>query len=198
MTWNPRSLLVLGSGLLVVALAVSVYVFRRGPTPGRSSQEADGIASAPAPLEMVDRGEITIDPRRQQLTGVRLATVTRAPFAAGLRTTGVVRYDERRLVDINVKLDGWIRELHVDFTGQLVDQGQPLFTLYSPDLLATQNEFILALAARDQVEGSPIADARDYAERLVDAARERLRLWDLSPEDIARLEASRQPLEAIT
>jgi RND family efflux transporter MFP subunit len=198
MTFNARFLLALGGVLVVVALAASTYVFRGRLLAGDSSRTADGIASAPTSPAAAARGEITIDPQRQQLTGVRLADVTRGPIEAAVRTTGVVRYDERRLFDVNVKLDGWIRDLYADFTGQRLELGQPLFTLYSPDLLATQNEFLLALTTRDRVQASPIADTRDYANRLVDAARERLRLWDLSSEDIARLESSRKPLEAVT
>jgi RND family efflux transporter MFP subunit len=119
-------------------------------------------------------------------------------MATTVRTTGVVRYDETRLTDVNVKLEGWIRDLHVDYTGQLVRKGQPLFTLYSPDLLTTQNEYLLSLKTRDQMQASQVADARDYANRLVEAARQRLALWDLSPEQIATLERTRQPVEAVT
>src|SRR5204863_6718781 len=120
------------------------------------------------------QGDITIDTRRQQLIGVRLVPVERKVLAPTVRTTGVVRYDETRQVDVNVKIDGWIRDLDVDFTGQPVRRGQRLFTLYSPELLATQNEFILALRNRDQAQASPLMDTRDYAARLVDAARQRL------------------------
>jgi RND family efflux transporter MFP subunit len=115
-----------------------------------------------------------------------------------VRTTGVVRYDETRLSDVNVKLEGWIRELHVDYTGQPVQKGQPLFTFYSPELLTTQNEYLLALKTRDQVKDSAIADAREYADRIVEAARQRLRLWDLPPEEIASLDETRRPPDAIT
>ena len=118
-------------------------------------------------------------------------------MAGVVRTTGVVRYDETRQTDVNVKLEGWIRDLRVDYTGQFVSRGQPLFTLYSPDLLATQNEYLLALKTRDQMQSSQVADAREYASRLVDASRQRLVLWDLSPEQLATLERSREPLDAV-
>jgi RND family efflux transporter MFP subunit len=144
------------------------------------------------------RGPVSIDAQRQQLIGVRLATVTRETLTSAVRTTGTVRYDETRMADVNVKLDGWIRDLYVDYTGQLIRAGQSLFTLYSPDLLATQNEYVLAVRTRDQMQGSPVADAREYAERLVDAARQRLTLWDLPPEEIAELERTRKPRDAVT
>ena len=138
------------------------------------------------------RGEISIDSRRQQLIGVRLATVERTALASTLRTTGIVRYDETRLSDVNVKLEGWIRDLHVDYTGQPVRRGQRLFSFYSPDLLATQHEYLLALKARDQMKGSQVADALEYADRLVDAARQRILLWDVPADEIRALEETRQ------
>jgi RND family efflux transporter MFP subunit len=191
--------------MVVAALVVGIYTFRDRlrskdgdhamslePSGAAPAGGASGVSGAMA------RGEVSIDPHRQQLIGVRLAPVTREPMAAMLRTTGTVRYDETRLADINVKLEGWIRDLHVDFTGQLVQKGEPLFTLYSPDLLTTQQELLLALKTRDQVKDSAIADAREYASRVVDAARQRLRLWDLPPEDIAALEETGRAPDVIT
>jgi multidrug efflux pump subunit AcrA (membrane-fusion protein) len=156
--------------------------------------------SQPAALEAggPPRGVVTIDSQRQQLIGVRLAPVTRGPLSAVVRTTGTIRYDERRMADVNLKLDGWIRDLYVDYTGQLIAKDQPLFTLYSPDLLTTQNEYLLALKTRDQMQSSQVADAREYAERLVEAARQRLVLWDLPPAEIKTLEDTRKPRDVIT
>jgi hypothetical protein len=108
-----------------------------------------------------------------------------------IRAVGVVRYDETRLSEVNLKLDGWISKLHVDSTGQAVRRGQPLLDLYSPELVATGQEYLLALKTREQVASSTIADAREFADRVVDAARQRLRLWDLAPEDITALDESK-------
>jgi Cu(I)/Ag(I) efflux system membrane fusion protein/cobalt-zinc-cadmium efflux system membrane fusion protein len=101
-------------------------------------------------------------------------------------------------VDVNVKLDGWIRDLFVDYTGQPVRRGERLFTLYSPDVLATQNELLLALESRDRMQHSQVADIHEYADRLVDAARQRLGLWDVSAAEVATLERTRQPIAAVT
>ncbi|HXH07815.1 MAG TPA: FixH family protein [Vicinamibacterales bacterium] len=114
-----------------------------------------------------------------------------------IRTVGIVRYDETRLADVNLKLDGWVRELYVDYTGAFVRKGQPLFTLYSPALLTTQQEYLTALATRRQVGESAIAEVRDYADRLVVSARERLRLWDLPEDEIGRLEKERTARAAV-
>lgn len=202
-----RSVAWLLGAVVTVAVLVVGYAFRDRLRPD-SSDHAAMKTDAPLPAPNagngasspadVARGDVFIDPQRQQLIGVRLASVTHEAIAGVVRTTGVVRYDETRLTDVNVKLDGWIRDLRVDYTGQLVRQGQALFTLYSPDLLTTQNEYLLALKSRDQMQTSQVADAREYANRLVDAARQRLSLWDLSTEQLAELERTRQPVEAVT
>ena len=156
------------------------------------SADIEMTASMPAMSEssvgMSPRAEINIDLRRQQLLGVRTAPAERRMLTQPIRAVGSVRYDETRLADVNVKVDGWIEELHVDYTGQFIEPGQPLFTLYSPELLTTQQEYLLALETRDQLRNSQIAEARDHADRLVEATRQRLALWDLPPDEIEALE----------
>lgn len=215
-----RAVVLLLIGLAAVsAVAVSAYAFRSrltaAPFIGKMFQKAAGGEAAkqgqaqqraagqgaPAtadpssgPRSQSDaRADITIDPRRQQLIGVRTATVERANAVKTIRTVGVVRYDETRLADVNLKLEGWIGDLYVDYTGQFVQKGQPLFTLYSPELLTTQNEYLLALKTRDQVKQSQVPDAREYADRLVESARQRLQLWDLPADQFKRLDEQRAP-----
>jgi RND family efflux transporter MFP subunit len=197
----------IGSGLvLLVAVVAGLFAFRERWWPKQvdravMTQTPATTAStqtAAAPTGAVARGDVVIDPQRQRLIGVRLVAATRQPMATVVRTTGAVRYDETRQADVNVKLDGWIRELHVDYTGQFVQKGEPLFSLYSPDLLVAQNEYLLALKTRDQLKESAIADAREYAGRVVDAARQRLVSWDLQAEDIAAIEEARAPRDATT
>jgi RND family efflux transporter MFP subunit len=144
------------------------------------------------------RGPITIDSRRQQLIGVKTIAVERQPMQSIVRTVGVVRYDETRQADVNVRVEGWIRDLYVDFTGQPIEKGQRLFTFYSPDVLNTQQEYLLALKSRDQVQNSMIVDARERADQLVTAARQRLALWDLPAEEIRTLEETRQAPDVVT
>ncbi len=195
---------------VLLVLAVAVYAIRArsgqepgGPGPATPQDPMPGMAhgtTAPKSSERgaTPRGDVTIDPRRQQLIGVRTAPVTREPMQHALRTVGVVRYDETSLADINLRLEGWIRDLYVDYTGQPIQKGQPLFTLYSPDLLATQHEYLLALKTRDQVQGSVIAEARERAEQLVASARQRLVLWNLPEEEIRAVEEKRQAPDVVT
>jgi RND family efflux transporter MFP subunit len=140
---------------------------------------------------------VTIDPRRQQLIGVKTVRVTRQTVDQAVRAAGVVRYDETKQADVNVKVEGWIRDLYVDYTGQPIQRGQPLLTFYSPDLLNTQNEYLLALKTRDQMRQSTIADARERADSLVASARQRLLAWDLPAEDLRKLDETRQAVDAV-
>lgn len=189
-------------GVVVIAGAVAalfVWRDRIRPAPAVPDMAPASVAmTSPSEAPKTDaRVGVNIDARRQQLIGVRLATVERTLLAPTIRAVGQVRYDETRLADVNLKLEGWIEELNVDYTGRFVRRGERLFTFYSPELLATQNEYLLALRTRDQTTQSQVADARDYAERIVQAARQRLTLWELSPEQIRALEETRQPQRSV-
>src|SRR5881409_196816 len=133
-------------------------------------------------------GTIVIPAVTRQLIGVRTAPVSYAPLAQEIRAVGTVEYDERKLTKVNLRVSGWIEQVFINAIGQSVRAGQPMLTLYSPDLLATQDEYLLALKAQAQLEGSPLAEARQDAAALVASARERLRLWNLNDEQIAAVE----------
>ena len=199
-------------GAVALGVLATGYVFRGrlaqtslvGATLDRLGWRAE-VHETDAPMEMAmatasgpaavgsPRAEVNIDPRRQQLIGVRTAVVERRSLTLPIRAVWTVRYDETRLADVNVKVAGWIEELHVDYTGQLIEPGQPLLSLYSPELLATQEEYLLALEGRDQLRDSEVHDARAYADRLVEAAHRRLTLWDLPRDEIEALETRREP-----
>jgi RND family efflux transporter MFP subunit len=204
----------LGAVAMIAALlvvAAGVYAVRTRSNSQKPAAHAGaagqqpmaGMPADPKPSDAgkpttTPRGDVTIDPRRQQLIGVRTAPVTREPMQRALRTVGVVRYNETSLADINLRLEGWIRDLYVDYTGQPIQKGQPLFTVYSPDLLATQQEYLLALKTREQMQTSVIADARERADQLVAAARQRLVLWNLPEEAIRAVEEKRQAPDVVT
>jgi len=184
-------------------LAAVPYVSRalgRSQTPPASFATASTPAADKAAprTEGTPRGDVTIDPRRQQLIGVRTVAATRSSLSAAIRTIGAVRYDETRLADVNLKVEGFIRDLFVDYTGQAITKGQPLFTLYSPDVLTTENEYVMAIKTRDLLRESQLPDARERADQLIASARQRLALWDLPPDEIRMLEEKRQPSEAVT
>jgi RND family efflux transporter MFP subunit len=197
--------IVLAVGVLLLAVGASVHLFRvRGranASPPPTAQETMPTMTAGTPVtgapQTMPRGDVTIDPRRQQLIGVKTVPVVRQTVDQTVRATGAVRYDETKQSDVNAKIEGWIRDLYADYTGQPIQRGQPLFSFYSPDLLNTQNEYLLALKTRDQMQQSTIADARERADALVASARQRLLAWDLPAEDLRKLDETRQVVDAV-
>ena len=191
--------------LLVVAVVIYAIRARGGEMPSTDGGEtvpaagaaASGTSMTTSSGSATPRGDVVIDARRQQLIGVSTAPVTRAPMQRALRTVGVIRYDETKLADVNLRLEGWIRDLYVDYTGQPIQQGQPLFTLYSPELLTTQQEYLLALRTRDQMQSSIIPDARERADQLVASARRRLTLWNLPEDEIRALDETRRAPDVV-
>ena len=145
-------------------------------------------------VQEAESGVILVDERRRQLIGVKTEPVARRDLTAEVRAVGKVTWDETRLADVNVKYSGWIGRLFVDRPGQEVRQGQALFTLYSPDLYAAQQDFLTALASQRTAAATSAPQRADY---LVRAARERLRLWDLSAAQIDQVAASGEAVERI-
>lgn len=137
---------------------------------------------------------VEIQPDRQQLLGVRTGTVELRPVAAEVRAVGRVAFDETRLEDVTVKYGGYIGRLHVEQTGQAVQRGQTLFTLYSPELYAAQQEYLAALASQKAARQTSVPDRADY---LAAAARQKLRLWDLSDAQIRRVEETGESIREI-
>ena len=153
---------------------------------GRSGEPAATPSDTPA--ETGPAQAYAMVPRsKQQLIGVTTAVVEKRPLETTVRAVGRVEYDEQRIAHVNLRISGWVEELFVDYTGQVVQKGQPLFTVYSPDLVATQDEYLLALKSRDKVKESPLPEVRQQAEEIVEAARERLRHWTISDQQIAEL-----------
>lgn len=141
---------------------------------------------------------IRVDPTTVQNMGVRLATVERKPLSKTIRAFGNITYDERRLYPVTTKFDGWIEKLSINYTGQRVAKGDPLFQIYSPDLVTAQEEFLLALRQYRNISDSTHPRIKDNAERLKAAARTRLRYWDISERQIQRIEKTGKATKTIT
>jgi Cu(I)/Ag(I) efflux system membrane fusion protein len=150
-------------------------------TKERPMPDMPGMSAAPS-------GAVAIPAVARQLIGVRSAPVTYASLGQEIRAVGTVGYDERGLTQVTVKTSGWVREVFVDSIGRPVRKGERLFTLYSPDLLATQDEYLLAVRTQGQLAVSPLAEVKANAGSLVDSSRERLHLWDVTDLQIATLE----------
>lgn len=143
-------------------------------------------------------GTVKIPPEKQQIIGVRTVTVQREPLMRTVRTTGQVTADETRIAHVHVKISGFIEKVFVDYVGQLVKKGQPLFTLYSPDLVSTQEEYLIAKRGDKQLSSSQFAEVSQGAQSLLRSARERLRLWDISEEQIKKLDDTGEVSRTLT
>ena len=149
-------------GLVIVLLAgiAAVYALKRGNVPGKdmtqSAQQTQSAAEhqghdAPQEAQKLQEEaeeeaptvEIPLD--KQQMIGVKTVEVMEHQLKKVIRTVGRIEYDERRLATVNMKFEGWIEKLHADYSGKYVKKGTPLAEIYSPELLATQQEFINAL-----------------------------------------------------
>jgi multidrug efflux pump subunit AcrA (membrane-fusion protein) len=125
--------------------------------------------------------EIVIDPAHQQLIGVKTVEVKLGALPGGIRTTGRISFDERRIEKVTARFDGYVEKLYADFTGKYVDRGDPLLSIYSPDLLSTEEEYLLAVKSRATLAQSGLPDAAK-------AARDRLRLFGIPESEVDRLE----------
>jgi Cu(I)/Ag(I) efflux system membrane fusion protein len=149
-------------------------------------------------MQEVAPGAVQISPERQQLIGVKIGKVEMRPLEKIIRTVGRVDYDERKVVTVSPKIGGWIEDLYVDFTGRFVRQGEPLLTIYSPELVSTQEEYLIALRARKDLVKSPFPEVAASGNSLVESARRRLKLWDISDDQIKALEESGQAKKTLT
>ena len=205
-SWVTTGLLVAIS-LAAGAAGMWAVNTRNGVTPSEqettATQNPDAGHQAPAdaqatPVNEANSKRVYISPDRQQLIGVRTAVVTHEVLDTTIRTVGVIAYDETRVAEVHTKIAGWADQVLVDFIGKQVRKGEALFTIYSPDLVATQREYLLALKANQQLSDSPIQETRDGVRSLLTATRERLRLWDITDAQIEALTTSGEPRRTVT
>jgi Cu(I)/Ag(I) efflux system membrane fusion protein/cobalt-zinc-cadmium efflux system membrane fusion protein len=135
----------------------------------------------------VSASTIRIDPATMQNMGVRLGRVERKPLTKYIRTVGNITYDETKIFTVNTKFSGWIEKLYVNFVGEDVKKGQPLFDIYSPELVTVQTEYLLALKQYSSLSDSSYSSIREGARRLLEASRTRLQYWDLTEEQIEQI-----------
>ena len=142
---------------------------------------------------------VEIPPDKQKLIGLRTTAAGLQSLTKTIRTVGRIEIDERKQAFINAKVEGWIEKLYVNATGATVKQGQPIAEIYSPELLATQQELLNMLRWKKSLKGEGFgALLTQDAEAILEAARQRLRLWDISEDQIRRIEETGQPIRALT
>jgi membrane fusion protein, copper/silver efflux system len=173
--------MLLGATIAVLALSPTVASSAE-PVPQESGETA-GFTRAP----------IHLDAKQMQTIGVTYGEAERRPIEKVIRTVGRFDYDERKMAEVTLKVAGYVGDLFVDYTGKAVRKGDPLFTIYSPDLVSAQQEYLLALETRDKLKDSHVPEAAESAAAMVRASRERLRLWDLTDRQIRELEEAKKP-----
>lgn len=205
-----RQTVVTGVTISVVAgLAIAFWFMTREPVPSPSESPKEsgvGMPKGDKPVEMptpahrgpedgakgamlgTDANTIMIAPERLQSIGVKFQEAVRQSLDKVIRTVGRVEIDERLVGRVNLKFEGWIEELRVSAIGDHVKQGQVLFTIYSPDLVATQEEYLLALQSYRELGKSEFPEVARGAKELLEATRRRLRLWDIRKNHIQDLE----------
>jgi Cu(I)/Ag(I) efflux system membrane fusion protein len=173
----------------------------RSPNPGIAT---DGMPLVPRYADEeeatanMSAGTVNIADGKQQLIGVQTAIVKRERLFRTIRAEGQITADESKLAHIHLKVTGWIDKVYVDFIGQLVKKGQPLFTLYSPDLVSTEQEYLIARRGKQYLGNSAFPDAAQGSDSLLQSARERLRLWDISDAQIKKLDETGEVTRTLT
>jgi membrane fusion protein, copper/silver efflux system len=177
----------LGLSLLLLCITIVGAHAEQSEMPDTQPATA-GFAEAP----------IHLDQTQRQMIGLTFGAAERKPVEKVIHTVGRFDYDERKLAEVVLKVSGYIQDVFVDYTGKSVKKGDPLFSIYSPDLVTAQQEYLLARQNLRALGESEVPGARDSAESLLRASRERLRLWDISDAEVAALERSGKPKLAQT
>jgi len=191
--------------VLNIALAFAAYWFWQSSRGTKPSENAvtdhppmegftpSAIESSPHTLAPVE-----LSPERMQSIGVRTGPVEYKTVNSEIRAMGTVEVDERRVAYVQTRYPGWVKDVFVNATYQFVRKGKPLFTIYSPELVASQQEYLLAKANTGRLAESSVEGVSAGADNLLRSARERLLQWSLSEQDISKLETSGKPLTEFT
>ena len=168
------------------------------PVPAKGSMGMDYIAVYAEDIEDTAlAGTVRIDSVVQQNIGVRTARAVVTSLSHTVRAVGRITYDERRITQLHPKIDGWIEKLYVDVTGEQVEKDTILLGLYSPKLVASQQEYVLALRNNETLKNSPVEDIRKGAKELMLSSRARLEFFDVPEHQIRELEKSRVPQKTL-
>ena len=161
-----------------------------GPGPAVDAQTGNMLETQRAPIQLT--------PQRMQSIGIVLGKVESKPVNSELRFYGNVQVDERRQAYVQTRFAGWIRKVYADTTGNFIGKGQPLFTIYSPDLVSTEQEYLLAKKNSESLQQSKVSGVASGAASLFSAAKERLLQWEVSPAEIEKLDQTGKAITDLT
>jgi Cu(I)/Ag(I) efflux system membrane fusion protein len=192
---DPGKCPICSMDLVPVMKKVSNETTAKGNSGGMTDNGSNSMGSMTMPSPNQESGkstEFTVPVERQQQIGVTYATVTKRPIQLSIRSVGMLEPDTSNMFDYVARVDGYVEELRVNSPGQQVAQGQPLITIYSPDLRSTEQELVNILNDRDRSGTS-----RASNDQLIEAAKRRLKLWNVSDQEIADLEKNRKPSDQL-
>jgi Cu(I)/Ag(I) efflux system membrane fusion protein len=174
-----------------------VPVFKKNADTNAPTINGESTNETPA-AEENHPGEFTVPVERQQQIGVTFATVEKKPVTFSIRAVGTVTYDTQRHWDYVARVDGYVQKLFVSSPGEVVGKDAPLMSIYSPDLLTTENEFMDLLRTRDEAQVKNNSMLTESTDGLINSAKDRLRLWNITDDQIAELAKTRKPTEDLT
>lgn len=169
-----------------------------GMNTAANTKPTGGPTASPDSINAMAPGTVMLNPASQQMIGVRYTEVRRAAMKRTLRTVGLVQMDDEKISRVHVKIAGWIEKVYLDYVGKLIKKGQPLFTVYSPDLVSTEQEYLIARKGQEVLSKAPFADVATGADSLLRATRDRLQLWGITDAQIRTLDETGKAERAIT
>ncbi len=167
-------------------------------TPQPTTDRATNAADAPASQSDSPLAPIQLSPQRMQSIGVKVGTVESKVISDEIRSYGNVQANERRFAYVQTRFAGWIRQVYADATGDFIEKGQPLFTIYSPDLVASEREYLLAKKSAGALQQSAISGVADGAASLITASKARLQQFDIPESEVAKLDDTGEPIADLT
>ncbi len=160
------------------------------------------IVERKMPMDMEEGKEesfkLEIDPAKQQYIGIKVTKAIKKDAKKEIKALGTIVPDETKLTHIHTKFSGYVHHVFADYEGKLIQKGQPLFTIYSPELVSTQEEYLLALEAEKKLKGNRFPEIDKFPSALLEAARRRLELWDITSEQIDKLRETKQATKELT
>ena len=167
-------------------------VYRADPKAGEdmdmSKMTVENLRNEGIKMVEISPDSVFVSPERQQISGLRFGVVNVQNMEKVVQTVGKLEFDEKKITTVSPKIGGWVEDLYVDYTGKMVRKGQPLLSIYSPDLVSAQEEFLLALKIKKIYAAQSSADISSQGENLLQSARKRLLFWDITSKQIENLE----------
>jgi RND family efflux transporter MFP subunit len=193
--------------LCILVLAVAFFLYRpdlkklENPTASATQPVAEGpaptkenMAAKPNPIMEAPLAPVHLTPEGMQIIGVKTSIVERKQLSGDIRAAGTVDIDERLVSYVQVRFGGYIRKVFADATYQYVRKGEPLFTIYSPDMVATEQDYLNAIENEKHLGASTVEGVSSGAKDVAEATEMRLRQWDIAPREIAKLKETGKPI----